>query len=77
MTTKTPATWSDRLVRWYPALLLLVLGGLTLWLDQKVQPPPVPRDGSTRHDPDFVVENFSAMRMNIDGSQRYRCAARR
>ncbi len=71
MTTKTPATWSDRLVRWYPALLLLVLGGLTLWLDQKVQPPPVPRDGSTRHDPDFVVENFSAMRMNIDGSQRY------
>jgi len=62
---------NDRIVRWYPALLLVVLVGLTQWLDQKVQQPPVPRDGSTRHDPDFVVEKFTAMRMNPDGSQRY------
>lgn len=61
----------DRLFRWYPALLLLALAGMTFWLDQKVQPPPPVRDGSTRHDPDFVIERFSAMRMNPDGSQRY------
>lgn len=62
---------SDHLLRWYPAFLLLALVGLTFWLDQKVQPPPVPRDGSTRHDPDFIIDNFTAMRMNPDGTQRY------
>ena len=61
----------DRLLRWYPALLLLALAGLTLWLDHRVQAPPAPRDGSTRHDPDFVVERFQATRMNPDGTQRY------
>lgn len=62
---------NDHLLRWYPAFLLLALAGLTFWLDQKVQPLPTPRDGSTRHDPDFIVDNFTAMRMNPDGSQRY------
>lgn len=63
--------WNDRLFRWYPAVLLLALAGVTFWLDQKVQPLPVPTDGSTRHDPDFIIDKFSAMRMNPDGSQRY------
>ncbi|MCU0869531.1 MAG: LPS export ABC transporter periplasmic protein LptC [Burkholderiales bacterium] len=62
---------ADRLFRFYPAVLLLALAALTFWLDRKVQPPPVPRDGSTRHDPDFEIDGFSATRMNPDGSQRY------
>lgn len=62
---------TDRLFRFYPAVLLLALAALTFWLDRKVQPPAVPRDGSTRHDPDFEIEGFSAMRMNPDGTQRY------
>jgi lipopolysaccharide export system protein LptC len=62
---------ADRVIRWYPVLLLVSLAGLTFWLDQKVQPPVMPRDGSTRHDPDVIMEKFNAMRMNPDGTQRY------
>lgn len=62
---------ADRLVRWYPALFLLALAGLTFWIDQAVQPPAPVRDGSTRHDPDMIIEDFSAMRMNPDGTQRH------
>ena len=30
--------------------------------------------GSARHDPDFIVDNFSATRMNPDGSERHSLA---
>lgn len=62
---------SDHLFRWYPVALLAILAAITLWIDRRVQAPPPPRDGSTRHDPDFVIDNFSAQRMNPDGSVRY------
>lgn len=62
---------NDLLVRWYPAVFLLILAGITFWIDKRVQPPPPVRDGSTRHDPDFIIDNFSAMRMNPDGSERH------
>jgi len=62
---------NGRLVRWYPVLFLALLAALTAWIDQTVQPPPPVRDGSTRHDPDFIIDDFSATRMNPDGSQRH------
>lgn len=68
---------SDRLVRWYPALLLALLAGLTSWLDQKVRPPPAPRDGSTRHDPDVIVEGFTAVKLYPDGTPRHALNGRR
>lgn len=68
---------ADRLVRWYPAMFLALLAGLTSWLDQKVQPPPVPRDGSARHDPDVVVESFSAVMLYPDGTRRHALNGRR
>jgi lipopolysaccharide export system protein LptC len=60
-----------RVVRWYPVLFLALLAALTVWIDRTVQAPPPLRDGSTRHDPDFVIDNFSATRMNPDGSERH------
>ena len=42
-----------------------------------VQPPAGCRDGSTRHDPDFIVEGFSAVQMNPDGTRRYALSAKR
>lgn len=62
---------TERLVSWSPVALLLLLAGLTWWLDSKVQPPARPIDGSLRHDPDFYIEGFNAARMNPDGTKRY------
>ena len=49
----------DRLVAWSPVLLLGALAALTYWLDAQVQPPAPRRDGSTRHDPDLFIEDFT------------------
>ncbi|MBI2311795.1 MAG: LPS export ABC transporter periplasmic protein LptC [Betaproteobacteria bacterium] len=67
----------DRLRPWFPLTLLAVLAALTFWLDTKVQDGPGARDGSTRHDPDVIVEDFTATRMGIDGAPRYILSARR
>lgn len=68
---------TDRLVNWSPLILIALLASLTFWLDRKVQPPPRLADGSSRHDPDFIVEGFSAVKMNADGSRRYALSAKR
>jgi lipopolysaccharide export system protein LptC len=62
---------------WLPLAVLALLVGLTLWLNQLVQPPAARGDGSTRHDPDLMVENFSARKLDPDGSVRYILAARK
>lgn len=62
---------------WFPILLLAMLAAVTVWLDQQVQPVEPGRSGKARHDPDFVVENFSATRVGLDGAPRYTLSARR
>ena len=57
----------DRLTLWFPAGLLVLLAMLSFWLDRTVQPPQPKNDGSSRHDPDYTVENFTATRMGMDG----------
>ena len=59
----------DRLRPWFPLTLLIVLAALTFWLDALVQNGTAARDGSGRHDPDFILENFTATRMNEDGAR--------
>jgi lipopolysaccharide export system protein LptC len=68
---------NDRLITWSPLILLALLASMSFWLDRKVQPQAHNPDGSTRHDPDFVVEGFSAVKMNPDGTRRYALAAKR
>ncbi len=67
----------DRLISWSPLILLALLAALTFWLDRKVQPTGRMPDGSTRHDPDFIIEGFSAVQMNPDGTRRYALSAKR
>ena len=57
----------DRLVAWSPVLLLGGLAALTYWLDTQVQPAPVHRDGSTRHDADLFLTDFRAITFGDDG----------
>lgn len=68
---------SDRLTAWFPLLLLAALAALTFWLDRTVRLPLPVRDGSTRHDPDYVVENFAAARIGKDGQTTNTLAARK
>ena len=68
---------NSRLLIWAPLLMLLLLAALTWWLDSKVQPLAPKRDGSSRHDPDYIVENFTATRMSKEGTPRYILTAKK
>jgi len=68
---------TERLITWSPLILLALLASLSFWLDRKVQPPARLPQGNTRHDPDFFIEGFSAVKMNPDGTRRYALAAKR
>lgn len=65
-----------RWIAWAPVLLLAALAGLTWWLDQKVQPTGAGHTNAADA-PDFVVENFQATRMNLDGTERYAVIAKK
>lgn len=56
---------------WFSLIVLALLAALTLWIDRIVVPPGPKRDGSARHDPDYIVTNFSIHRTAPDGSLRY------
>ncbi len=61
----------DRLQAWLPLAPLLVLLAGTYWLSQQVLPLPPKPDDSKRHDPDYIVTNFSATTLNAQGAPRY------
>jgi lipopolysaccharide export system protein LptC len=61
---------------WLPLGVLAMLVGLTYWLDQLVQPVAARNDGATRHDPDLIVQNFSARKFGVDGKTLHTLAAR-
>ena len=62
---------------WLPLAVLMLLVGLTLWLNNLVQAPVARADGSLRHDPDLIVENFSARKLGEGGAVQYTLAARK
>ncbi|MGH8744569.1 MAG: LPS export ABC transporter periplasmic protein LptC [Burkholderiales bacterium] len=62
---------NNRLLTWAPLGMLFLLAAVTWWLDSKVQPPQPNRDGSSRHDPDYIIEDFTTTRMSKDGMPRY------
>jgi lipopolysaccharide export system protein LptC len=62
---------------WLPLAALSLLVLLTLWLNQLVQAPVARADGSMRHDPDLIVESFSARKLGDDGRLLYTLEARK
>jgi len=61
---------------WLPVLPLLGLLSVTYWLNQQVQPEQARPDNGKRHDPDAIMENFSAVRLNEQGVPRFIMAAK-
>jgi lipopolysaccharide export system protein LptC len=62
---------------WLPLAVLGLLVGLTLWLNALVQPAGARADGTLRHDPDLIVENFKARKLGEDGRVLYTLDARK
>jgi len=75
--TANPRTLLDRFTMWSPVLLLGALAALTYWLDSQVQTPLPRLDGSHRHDPDIVIENFRAVTLDANGAPSQSISGRR
>lgn len=59
----------------YPIVLLLILALITAWINHAVQPSKPKLDGSSRHDPDYIMSNFVTTQTDINGDLRYKLAA--
>lgn len=70
-------TFASRARYWLPLLPLLGLLGATYWLNQQVQPESDKPDSSKRHDPDAIMENFSAVKLNERGAPRIIMSAKK
>ena len=73
----SPLFTLDRRRSWPAFLPLIFLLGAAYWLNLQVQPLPPKEDSSKRHDPDFIVTNFSAMTLNELGTPRFIVAAQK
>ncbi len=52
---------------WLPLLPLLALLAFVYWLDKQVQMEGVAAISIQRHDPDGIMDDFSAVKMNLQG----------
>jgi len=62
---------------WLSLLPLIGLLGATYWLNLQVQPGPSRLDNNKRHDPDAIIENFSATKLNEQGAPSFIMAAKK
>ncbi|MDI6746020.1 MAG: LPS export ABC transporter periplasmic protein LptC [Rhodocyclaceae bacterium] len=55
----------------FPLIIVGLLAGMTFWLEHTSRPPSATNDGKSRHDPDFIVENFEVRRFDPDGALQH------
>jgi lipopolysaccharide export system protein LptC len=67
---------TDRFAGLFPVLLLMLLAALTFWLDRAVQPPGGQGPGEVKHDPDYIVNGLTAVRMDSNGRIQHTLNAR-
>lgn len=70
-------TFASRSRYWLPLLPLLGLLGFTYWLNQLAQTEPGKPGKAERHEPDAIVENFSAVSLNEQGTPHFVMAAKK
>lgn len=66
----------SRIRHWLPLLPLIALLAATYWLNQQVLPESA-KPESKRHDPDAIMENFSATNLNEQGVPDFLMAAKK
>jgi len=66
---------SKNLPAWATLAFLLLFAALTFWLDRVVQPAGPKLDGSARHEPDYIVDNFNAIKLDLNGQPHFTLAA--
>lgn len=70
-------TGFSRVRSWLPLLPLLALLGVAYWLNLQVLPESIKQESRKRHDPDAIVENFSAVNLDKSGEPHFIMAARK
>lgn len=70
-------TFAFRARYWLPLLPLLGLLGMTYWLNLQVVPEPAKPDNGVRHDPDAIMENFTAVKLTEQGEPHFIMAAKK
>ncbi|MHB8454300.1 MAG: LPS export ABC transporter periplasmic protein LptC [Acidiferrobacterales bacterium] len=58
------------------ALILLVLLVLAVWLPNALITPVISINANDRHEPDYVIQNFTVTAMNEQGRPKYVLSAR-
>lgn len=59
----------------FPLVLLGFVAMITYWISYTVQPALPKVDGSSRHDPDYIMSNFETTQTDINGKLRYKLVA--
>jgi len=65
----------NRLRAWLIILPALGILAVAYWVNLAVEIPPQKTNGKQRHDPDFMVENFSATTLSKAGMPQYKMSA--
>jgi lipopolysaccharide export system protein LptC len=67
----------ERLRSWLPLLPLLLLLGASYWLSLQVQSPAAGGKSNLRHDPDYIIDNFTATTLDEKGKVRFVMSAKK
>lgn len=55
----------------FPLVIACVLAGVAFWLEQASRPHASGSNGKTRHDPDYMIENFQLRRFDSTGALQH------
>lgn len=67
----------ERLISWAPLFPLLLLLAATYWLNKQVEPVSSGSNANLRHDPDYVINNFTATTLDEQGKPRFVISAQK
>lgn len=55
----------------FPLLIVGLLAGMTYWLELATRQQTIGPDGKSRHDPDYIVDNFKVRRFDPEGALQH------